>query len=291
MGKRTAGSSNKTSKKTKHGRGGQGSHGAFGSTADVTTAEDDQNLIRKQIRKNGLLIRKIGDDGNCLFRAVGYQKAGGSSVGFLNGEELHEELRFGTVDFMDSHREDFEPFLDIDGEGSYDKYAANMRQDGVWGGNLEISAMSRLLKVHFYIFQARGASYEVLYTTDSSAEGDEKMLSEEEQNSGGKNGGYKQALLKNSDSTGKMKNMLSETEPEPATMEDRRCFCLAYSGGEHFDAVVISEEARERCQNAEKPTLAEIRSLVDDPPEEAVAAAERESGGTIHGRVCSFNVQ
>ncbi|MEQ2182664.1 hypothetical protein GOODEAATRI_024599 [Goodea atripinnis] len=56
-----------------------------------------------QLQALGLKLREVPGDGNCLFRALGDQLEGHSRG--------HLRLRQETVQYMMSHRQDFEPFI------------------------------------------------------------------------------------------------------------------------------------------------------------------------------------
>ncbi len=59
--------------------------------------------------------------------------------------EKYDFYRQRCVDFIEQNREDFEPFIE---DGSpFAKYCEKMRKNTVWGGNIEIQALSRLLNV------------------------------------------------------------------------------------------------------------------------------------------------
>ncbi len=105
----------------------------------------------------GLELLPIDPDGNCLFRAVGKS---------LNQEEDHTKFRNNTVEYMEKHRDDFEPFLVQEDEGFSDEYPNHknvdlytrhldrMRQDACWGSQLELQALAKILKVNVLVHQA-----------------------------------------------------------------------------------------------------------------------------------------
>ena len=68
------------------------------------------------------------------------------------------------MDYVERHREDFEPFFSF-GEGEdeedadFSEYIARMRLDGEWAGNYEIIAAARALDVHIMVHQFKMPAY------------------------------------------------------------------------------------------------------------------------------------
>jgi hypothetical protein len=87
----------------------------------------------------------MNSDGNCLFRALSDQ---------LHGDlgNDHDDVRSEICDFMEDNQDDFKLFLVLDDDDceegddakDFESYMSNMRQDGEWGGNLELVAAARL---------------------------------------------------------------------------------------------------------------------------------------------------
>lgn len=59
----------------------------------------------------------------------------------------HAEVRADVCDFMESHEDDFKVFLILDEDdedaSDFESYIGSMREDGEWGGNLELVAAAR----------------------------------------------------------------------------------------------------------------------------------------------------
>ncbi|CAG7729705.1 unnamed protein product, partial [Allacma fusca] len=72
----------------------------------ITTGNTDCDSLSKQLRKLGLGVKEMLGDGNCLFRALGDQYEGHS--------KNHIEYRLKVVDYIKSHRSEFEPFIEDD---------------------------------------------------------------------------------------------------------------------------------------------------------------------------------
>jgi hypothetical protein len=92
----------------------------------------------------------MNSDGNCLFRSLSDQLNGDHGNG-------HAELRTEVCDYMKENKDDFTLFLVMDqnDEGDnkddedapdFESYIKGMRQDGEWGGNLELVAAARIYR-------------------------------------------------------------------------------------------------------------------------------------------------
>ena len=103
--------------------------------------EIDEEFV-KDLEKLGYFIREVGGDGNCLFRSVSDQMD--------NTEKNHKLYREICIDYMKKNQDEFAPFIEDD--ETYDKYLERMGEDGEWGGNLEIYALSKALNANFYIY-------------------------------------------------------------------------------------------------------------------------------------------
>jgi hypothetical protein len=103
--------------------------------------EIDEEFI-KDLEKIGYFIREVGGDGNCLFRSVSDQMD--------NTEKNHKMYREMCLTYMKNNPDEFSPFIEDD--ETFDKYLERMGEDGEWGGNLEIYALSKILNANFYIY-------------------------------------------------------------------------------------------------------------------------------------------
>lgn len=110
--------------------------------------------LRAKLVQRHLQIREIPSDGHCMYQAVEDQLASrGQSVG-LN------QLRAQTADFMRSHADDFLPFLSNPTSGDmftadeFEKYCCDVEKTAAWGGQLELRALTQLLKIPIEVLQA-----------------------------------------------------------------------------------------------------------------------------------------
>jgi len=118
-------------------------------------------------RTEGFIAIKISPDGHCLYAAVADQLA---VLGILSPALANfKTTRLAAADYMYTHPDDFIPFLpSIDGEDGADAtdstglmtpegfktYCLAVRDTGVWGGEPEITALSRAYKVPIHVIQS-----------------------------------------------------------------------------------------------------------------------------------------
>ncbi|XP_066528608.1 OTU domain-containing protein 3 [Hoplias malabaricus] len=104
-----------------------------------------------QLKALGLKLREVPGDGNCLFRALADQLEG-HSRGHLN-------LRQETVQYMMSHRQDFEPFVEDD--VPFTQHLSNLAQPGTFAGNDAIVAFARSQQLKVVIHQLNAPLWEI----------------------------------------------------------------------------------------------------------------------------------
>ena len=88
-----------------------------------------------------LKVKEMGDDGNCMFRAIADQ---------LEGDEAkHESYRRECVGYMRDNRDKFVPFIEDD--ETIEQYCDTMEKDGIWGGQVEMNALANALKFNVVV--------------------------------------------------------------------------------------------------------------------------------------------
>ncbi|KAJ8916223.1 hypothetical protein NQ315_016362 [Exocentrus adspersus] len=116
------------------------------------------NTIKDSLRTMSLKLYNIPADGNCLYLAVNHQLQ-------VTGRPTHStsELRKVTADFMLKHKEEFLPFMvneldetEIVSEEQFENYCKDVATTKLWGGQLELRALSNILKCPIKIIQANG---------------------------------------------------------------------------------------------------------------------------------------
>ncbi|CAI9778321.1 unnamed protein product [Fraxinus pennsylvanica] len=109
-------------------------------------------------RVKGLEVRKMLDDGNCLFRAVADQVYGDS--------EQYDLVRQMCIDYMERERDHFSQFIT---EG-FTTYCKRKRRDKVYGNNVEIQALSEMYNrpIHIYSYSTEPINtFHGSYNTDT----------------------------------------------------------------------------------------------------------------------------
>ncbi|KAG5732471.1 hypothetical protein E4T56_gene13875, partial [Termitomyces sp. T112] len=91
-------------------------------------------LLTTQLRALGLYAADTLGDGNCLFRALSDQLYGTPS--------RHSELRQRICDWIARHRERYSPF--VEDERGLETHLRCMRENGTYGGHLELSAFAHM---------------------------------------------------------------------------------------------------------------------------------------------------
>ncbi|GMH11131.1 hypothetical protein Nepgr_012972 [Nepenthes gracilis] len=109
-------------------------------------------------RAKGFEVKRMVEDGNCLFRAVADQVYGDS--------EAYEVTRQMCIDYMERERDHFSQFIT---EG-FTSYCKRKRRDKVYGNNVEIQAMSEMYNrpIHIYSYTTEPINiFHGSYNTDS----------------------------------------------------------------------------------------------------------------------------
>ncbi|KXS10706.1 OTU-domain-containing protein [Gonapodya prolifera JEL478] len=106
--------------------------------------------IKVAVGKLGLELVDIPADGHCLYRAIGGQ---------LGTPQTYQDLRRQTASHLRTRREQFAPFLtNTDGDalndGEYEKYCETLENTAVWGGDVEIQALSQILNRPIHVHQS-----------------------------------------------------------------------------------------------------------------------------------------
>ena len=82
-------------------------------------------------------------DGNCLFRSLSDQL-------FNDYGSKHVDVRNEICDFLEKNEKKFASFLLLDEDQEdvccFNEYVSRMRNDGEWGGDVEIVCATRLYK-------------------------------------------------------------------------------------------------------------------------------------------------
>nr|GMD71351.1 OTU domain-containing protein 5-B-like [Ipomoea batatas] len=109
-------------------------------------------------RVKGLEVKKMMEDGNCLFRAVADQVYGDS--------EVYDLIRQMCIDYMERERDHFSQFIT---EG-FTSYCKRKRRDKVYGNNVEIQALCEMYNrpIHIYSYSTEPINiFHGSYNTDT----------------------------------------------------------------------------------------------------------------------------
>lgn len=116
------------------------------------------NTIKQALRSMNLKVYNIPADGNCLYLAINHQLQ-------VTERPSHSvnDLRKVTADFMLKHKDEFLPFMvneldesEIVSEEQFENYCKDVATTKLWGGQLELRALSNILKCPIKIIQASG---------------------------------------------------------------------------------------------------------------------------------------
>ncbi|XP_050670207.1 deubiquitinase OTUD6B [Leptidea sinapis] len=113
--------------------------------------------INSKLKERNLSIYKIASDGDCLYKAISHQLKTVRDIA-LDVEELRQKaaqyMRINKDEFMPflSHPDTFDMLTDIE----FDDYCDKITNTKVWGGQLEVRALSNCLKCPITIIQATG---------------------------------------------------------------------------------------------------------------------------------------
>ncbi|KAI7735430.1 hypothetical protein M8C21_033031 [Ambrosia artemisiifolia] len=109
-------------------------------------------------RTKGYEVKRMLEDGNCLFRAVADQVYGDS--------EAYDLARQMCIDYMERERDHFSQFIT---EG-FTSYCKRKRRDKVYGNNVEIQALSEMYNrpIHIYSYSTEPINiFHGSYNTDT----------------------------------------------------------------------------------------------------------------------------
>uniref|UniRef100_A0A7S4REW0 OTU domain-containing protein n=1 Tax=Ditylum brightwellii TaxID=49249 RepID=A0A7S4REW0_9STRA len=100
-------------------------------------------------------IHDMAADGNCLFRSLSDQL-------YQDWGNRHDEVRRDVCSFLEENEDDFAVFLLLDEDENEDvadfkHYVARMREEGEWGGNVELAVAARLYQRNILVFSVTGA--------------------------------------------------------------------------------------------------------------------------------------
>lgn len=110
--------------------------------------------IDTQLKPKNLRIHSVPADGHCLYSAVAHQMATRNIQSTLSASV--EGLRAATADYLLANKDAYLPFIEtIDGdEELFRKYCEELRNEAVWGGQVELKALAELLGTEIEVYAA-----------------------------------------------------------------------------------------------------------------------------------------
>ncbi|CAD0196071.1 unnamed protein product [Chrysodeixis includens] len=113
--------------------------------------------ISAKLKERALEIFLIPSDGDCLYKAIAHQMLQ------TNRKEVSVgELRKNVATYVREHKDDFIPFMsnpdtfEMLTDDEFEEYCNKIENTKVWGGQLEIRALSNFLKCPISVLQASG---------------------------------------------------------------------------------------------------------------------------------------
>lgn len=123
-----------------------------------------ERRFEKKLRKKGLAIMKMGEDGACLFRAVADQVYG--------DEEMHSLVRKLCCDYMTKNSDYFSQYVTEE----FPQYVARKRRDHIQGNHVELQALSELFARPIEVYHYNSEPINIFQSGQ-----DEDMLPDDEE--------------------------------------------------------------------------------------------------------------
>lgn len=136
----------------------------------------ENEKLERKLEPLALTVNEIKPDGHCLYRAVEDQLSHQSGSSPYN----YQELRVMAATYMREHASDFLPFFlsdkDIEADSDmsflekFESYCTEVETTAVWGGQLELGALTHCLRKHIIVFSGSFPDVEMgkEYKSDSS---------------------------------------------------------------------------------------------------------------------------
>ena len=118
--------------------------------------QQERNRMLESLNERGLQEKEIRADGHCLYSAVADQLQQ-FEIPLTNAPSgtpgvPYKVVRAAAADFIETHRDDFEPFL----EEPLSEYLHKVRDTGEWGGQLELTALAKTYGTDIHVLQDFG---------------------------------------------------------------------------------------------------------------------------------------
>eukprot|EP00347_Sterkiella_histriomuscorum_P018742 403344352 len=93
------------------------------------------------MREYGLYIKEISPDGNCLFRAMSFFED--------HSQDNHQKYRHKVVQYLRANQLEYIPIFE--NQSDLDDYIRMIEREHTWGGELELSILSKIYNCAFII--------------------------------------------------------------------------------------------------------------------------------------------
>ncbi|KAG1751772.1 hypothetical protein EDB19DRAFT_2000585 [Suillus lakei] len=173
----------------------------------ITDPEQNTQLLTEQLRSQGLYPAQTVGDGNCLFRALCDQ--------FYGSPSQHLQLRKDICDWIESHAQRYQPFCED--ERGLSAHLRCMREQGTYGGHLELSAFAHFARRNVKVIQP-GLVYVIEWK--AGAESDDQLSSQD-----------------NERDTRRKKRQQQRDEIMNDSQESEGTIYVAYHDWEHFSSI------------------------------------------------------
>ena len=120
------------------------------ASMSVNTKEIEDRSIKSILDPLKLQIYEIPPDGHCLYSAISHQ---------LDGNLDYKKIRKIASDYLQSHEQDFIPFM-VNASGDsmttqeFESYCIDVKESSTWGGQIELQALAMALDCLIHVYQA-----------------------------------------------------------------------------------------------------------------------------------------
>ncbi|KAF9578716.1 hypothetical protein BGW38_005351 [Lunasporangiospora selenospora] len=123
------------------------------AAGQVNMGEVEHKAIAELAVAMSVAVKDITADGHCLYNAIADQL-----LQHYSTQTTAKNLRHETAEYMRAHSDDFMPFLtnkqgDMMSDDDFLAYCTELESTAVWGGQLELVALSRTHKVPIWVVQ------------------------------------------------------------------------------------------------------------------------------------------
>ncbi|XP_011151142.1 OTU domain-containing protein 5-A isoform X2 [Harpegnathos saltator] len=131
--------------------------GRAGNNLTLAEWQERDRWFEKHMRKKGFIVKKMDEDGACLFRAVADQVYG--------DQEMHGVVRKHCMDYIASNKEFFRNFVAAE---DFSNYVNRKRLEYVHGNHIEMHAMSEMYNRSIQLYCYSTEPIDIFHTTVKS---------------------------------------------------------------------------------------------------------------------------